>query len=233
MQYENVGVYNICRILKGYDKEYFYEVANRERSYLINESWGKVTAYMDEAEIGSVCARTELSRMFADAAAGKLDHIRIHSYYDMWHDPQIAVEEICKLREANPTIEISFYLSAQDKYPLRIWDKHLSFDRLVLEMLDLSKMVGDLRCIQSCYYQLSPQVRNMILQHNINPYKLVDFLDFFYLEPKGLELEDLEKTLGLSKNDIELIRFAADPSDEGYAKLMDWILQDLLAYYLV
>lgn len=94
-------------------------------------------------------------------------------------------------------------------------------------------MDGELRFLQEYYQQISPKLRNNMLQFFIGPDKLENFLEFFYLEPKGMELEDLEKMLGLSKEDVELIRLCAVMSDEGFAKLMKWIWQDLLAYYLV
>lgn len=233
MQYKNVGVYYICRKLKGYDEDYFRQAANREISYLKDQEWENVATYIDEVEIGSSCRRSALSQMFSDAAAGKLDHIRIHSYFDLWHDAKTTMDAINKLWEANPAIEFSMCFSARDCIPHKDWDNSTPFDSLAMDMLDLQRMDGELRFLQEYYHQISPAKRNMILQYFIDPYKLENFLEFFYLEPKGMELEDLEKMLGLSKEDVELIRLCAVMSDEGFAKLMKWIWQDLLAYYLV
>lgn len=233
MQYKNVGVYYICRKLKGYDEDYFLQTANREISYLKDQEWENVTTYIDEVEIGSACSRSALSQMFSDAAAGKLDHIRIHSYIDLWHDAKTTIDAINKLHEVNPSVEISVHGSISERLLLDYWDDSPSFDRITVELLELQRMDGELRFLQEYYQQISPKLRNNMLQFFIGPDKLENFLEFFYLEPKGMELEDLEKMLGLSKEDVELIRLCAVMSDEGFAKLMKWIWQDLLAYYLV
>lgn len=233
MQYNNVGVYHICRKLKGHDDDYFRREAHADLHLLTDPEWKSVTVYMDEAEIGSRCGRAELNRMFSNAAAGILDHIRIHSYFDLWHDAKTTMDAINKLWAANPTIGISFHSSAQDRYPNRPWDKCLPFDRLAHELMELQRMDGELRFLQEFYYQISPALRIAMLQYFIDPYKLENFLEFFYLEPKGMELEDLVTMLGLPPEDIALIKFCAEPSDDSYAKILEWIWQDLLAYFLV
>lgn len=233
MKYKNVGVYHICRKLKGYDDDCFRRVVNSELNYLSDQDWDNVTTYIDEVEIGSPCNRSALSQMFADAAAGKLDHIRIHSYFDLWHDAKTTIDAINKLHEVNPSVDISVHGSISERLLLEFWDDSPSFDRMTVELLELQRMDGELRFLQGYYQQISPKLRNNMLQFFIDPYKLENFLEFFYLEPKGLELEDLEKMLGLAKEDVELIRLCAVMSDEGFAKLMEWIWQDLLAYYLV
>ena len=233
MQYKNVGIYNICRTLKGYDKEYFYDVSNRERAYIIEEDWENVVVYMDEAEIGSVCDRTELSRMFADAAAGKLNHICICTWFDLWHDAKTSMDEINKLRKANPSVGVSVYGSIGKRILLDFLTENPTANRLAKELLELQRMDGELSFLREFYRQITPELRNDMLQFFVDPTKLDGFLEFFYLEPQGLELEDLKNTLGLSKEDTELIRLCVPISDEGYAKLMDWVWQDLLAYYLV
>lgn len=233
MKFKNVGVYHICRKLKGYDDDCFRRVVNMELNCLRDQNWENVTTYIDEVEIGSPCNRFALRQMFSDAAAGKLDHIRIHSYFDLWHDAKTTMDAISELWKVNPTIEISMYFSAHDRIPHNDWDSSTPFDSVAMDILSLQRMDGELRFLQEYYHQISPALRDLILQFFIDPYKLENFLEFFYLEPKGLELEDLEKMLGLSREDVELIRLCAVMSDEGFAKLMEWIWQDLLAYYLV
>lgn len=232
-QYKNVGVYTICRTHPKGNLEAHRQLAKQVGVFAMNDKWENYEMYIDEVSIGTTCDRTNLNRLINDALSGKVDLIYIDSIWDLWHNPQHFVETANMLRSLNEPIGVLIPKGINPHCPpmLNSLD-HESFERMIIEVLELQKADIDLMFLAANKDYISKGTILNIFAHRIDRDMLYDFFIDFILGARDLDWLDLKSEIGLSDDDIRFLQLAFHPTDEGIERIIEWGLNDILAYYL-
>lgn len=232
-KYKNVGVYTICRTHSKGDINAYRNMAKEVGFFAKNDSWENFEMYIDEVSIGAVCDRNNLKRLVNDALSGKIDLIYMGSIWDLWHNPQHFVETANMLRSFETPIGIIIPKGITPHCPamLNSLDNE-SFNRMIYEVLELQKADMDLMFLAANKDYISKESLLEIFAHRIDHDMLYTFFVDFILGARDLDWLDLKSKIGLSDDDIRFLQLGWHPADEGLKKIIEWGLNDILAYYL-
>ena len=233
-KYKNVGVYTICRTHSKGDIDTFRHMAEDVGVFAQNDSWENYEMYIDEVSIGSVCDRASLKRLINDALSGKIDLIYIGSIWDLWHNPQHFVETANMLRSFDTPIGIVLPKGITPHCPVMLNSlDNESYNRMIYEVLELQKADIDLMFLAANKEHVSKETLLNIFTHRVDHDMLYNFFVDFILGARDLDWLDLKTEIGLSDDDIHFLQLAFHPTDEGIERIIEWGLNDILAYYLV
>lgn len=232
MEYKNIGIYALCRIPTIGEVEHFRREAQFKGTR--NVSWDKknFTVYMDEARVGEHCDRPKLDQLIADAETGTVDHIIIADVLDLWHSPQKIYEAMKKLSQLETPVAMhscptSQYWTLRNPVPFDDWE-----GSLILNSLHARRLVDDLQFVYDNYDNLDERVRNGIISRCIDPEMIEEYLLFYYLEPRDMEVSDFAKLIGVETDDIEILKECWLPNAKPSDVMIRVLGKELLAFFL-
>lgn len=233
--YKNVGVYAICRTHPKGDIEEFKRQTKLQCELFMDNETKNFEIYMDIANVGTVCERSNLKKLINDALSGAIDHICIISIWDLWHNPQRFIEVANMLRSLAQPIGITITKGINPHCPVMMNSlDNDSFDRMMYEVLELQKAEMDLMFLAANHDAVSKELQRILFTHRIDQDMLYTYLvEFDALAHHDKDWEDLQKEVELSDKDMQLLQMSWHPSNEGIDKIIKWGLIDILSYYLV
>lgn len=231
-EHKNIGVYVLCRILPNGEADYFRREAEWLGTRNIRPDQKNITLYTDEVRIGEKNNHTNLDRLIEDAVAGKVDHIIIANVLDLWHSPQKIFDTVQKLKQLETPVTIqsfptSMYWTMRNPIPFDDWE-----GALLLNSLHALRMVNDLQFVYENYEVLSKRVRNGIIYRCIDPEMFEEYLLFYYLEPREMELKEFAQQAGLDTDDIDVIKECWSPSAKQHDAMIEIMGKEFVAFYL-
>ncbi len=233
-EYKKVGIYAICRVHPNGNIEEFKRATKMQCELIMYSETKNFEIYMDVANVGTVCERTNLNKLINDALSGEIDHIYILSIWDLWHNSQRFIEVVNMLRSITQPIGITISKGINPHCPVMMNSlDNDGFDRMMYEVLELQKAEIDLMFLAANQDAISKELLRTIFIHRIDQDMLYTYLVEFDALANEKEWEDLQKEVGLSDNDMKLLQMSWHPSNEGIDKITSWGLKQILAYYLV
>lgn len=232
MEYKSIGIYVLCRIPSIGDVAYFRREAQLKGTRNISPDQKNITLYIDEVKLGEHNDRPNLDRLIGDAEIGKVDHIIIADVLDLWHSPQKVFFAMQKLKQlAVPVTMLSFptsqYWSLRNPVPFDDWE-----GSLILNLLHARRLAEDLQFVFDNYDTLEERVRNGIISRCIDPEMIEEYLLFYYLEPRDMEISDFAKLIGVETNDIEILKECWLPNAKPSDDMIRILGKELIAFYL-
>lgn len=232
MEYKNIGVYVLCRIPAIGDTDYFQREAEFKGTRNISPDQKNITLYIDEVKVGEKSDRANLDRLLADAECGKVDHIIIADVLDLWHSPQRIFDTVQRLKQLETSVTIrsfptSMYWTLRNPVPFDDWE-----GSLLLNSLHALRMVNDLQFVYDNYEVLSKRVRNGIIYRCIDPEMIEEYLLFYFLEPRDMEIEDFAKKIGIEADNIDAIKECWAPNVKQLDTMIDILGKEFVAFYL-
>lgn len=233
VEYKNIGVYVMCRIPTIGRAEYFRKEAYFKATRNFSPDQKNITMYMDEVRIGEECERSNLDRLIADAMEGKIDHIVIADVLDLWHSPQKIFDMVQMLKQQEKPVSIQSFPTSQYwtlRNPVPFDDREKS---LLLNSLHALRMVNDLQFVYDNYDTLDRTVRNSLIYRSIDPEMMEEYLLFYYLEPRDMEIADFAKQIGVETTDIDVIKECWSPNVKQHDMMIDILGKEMIAFHLV
>lgn len=232
MDYKNIGIYALCRILSIGDIEHFRREARFKGTRNISPDQENITLYIDEVKLGEHNDRTNLDRLIGDAESGKVDHIIIADVLDLWHSPQKVFDAMRKLKQlAVPVTMQSFptsqYWALRNPVPFDDWEGSLIFNTLHAQ-----RMVNDLQFVYENYDRLEERVRNGIISRCIDHEMVEEYLLFYYLEPRDMEIADFANLIGVETDDIDILKECWLPNAKQRDMMIEILGKELIAFFL-
>lgn len=234
-EYKKVGIYAICRVHPNGNIEEFKRATKMQCELIMYSETKNFEIYMDVANVGTVCERTNLNRLINDALSGEIDHIYILSIWDLWHNSQRFIEVVNMLRSLTQPIGITIPKGINPHCPVMMNSLDSdNFDCMMYEILELQKAEIDLMFLAANQDAISKELLRTIFTHRIDHDMLYTYLvEFDALAHHDKDWENLQKEVGLSDKDMQLLQMSWHPSNEGIDKIIKWGLTDILSYYLV
>lgn len=243
--YKNVGLYKLCRIFPEKTTRFSVEEANKiiktdaPLPFLtedditdFEEKWENQTVYYDFAEYGQECERENLTRLIEDAKSGKIDHICIYSLWDFWHSPNKLVETINELKSLPTPVGIRFYhCSSPCVFNKCTLDEKEC--RVIMQESELvERIILDFKSVQANKRFISKGLTRAVINKHLDTVMLLEFFADFYILPFSPSWQEIQKELGTSEKDSKALRDVWAPSKEGLTKIIRWVTQEILQYYL-
>lgn len=232
-EYKNIGVYGICRKHPNGDESVFRSVATETFDYNRRSEWKKFTLYIDEANVGTVCERTNLQKLINDAISGKVDHIFICSLWDFWHNAQALKETMDLLKSFSVPVGITFPKGKTRHCTTMLSSLNDGYNRLIYEMLQVQKMDVDLMFLATNYSETSKVVKRTIFQEHIDQNILNGYFFDNYITARNKDWDDLKNEVGLSDTDVFEIKEGGYPSPEGIDQIIEWGMRNIISHYLI
>lgn len=232
VNYRNIGIYSICRIMPDGDAETYRKYAEAEVLALFNPKEKNYTLYMDEVVLGQKCERKELDRMIEDALSGKIDFILIAEAGDLWHSPQKVWDTICRLRKLETKVKIRCH--TENQYWHQIDSNSKLFDEpLIHKALKVSQRDTELQFLSANWDYISPYTQGEILARNIPSRLFGDVVMYHTFNMPDEEYETFIKSFGEDKQNIDDVIDCWDRRSPCFDTAVEIMAEKIITYFLI